>query len=512
MVQTRTAALESLRAGETWDVLVIGGGATGLGCAVDAAARGCRTLLVERGDYACGTSSRSTKLIHGGVRYLRQGELALVRHALQERSRLLRNAPHLVHPLSFVIPARHIRDQFFFAAGLKLYDLLAGAANLAPSRWLSRQQTLAVLPGCRAEGLCGGVQYWDAQFDDARLAITLMRTASDLGATCLNYLPLTCLLKAAGKVCGAVLRDAESGEEFAVQARAVINATGVYADAVRHFDEPAASPMLRHSQGIHLVVDADFLPGNSALLVPETEDGRVMFAIPWQDKVLLGTTDSERADLPDEPQPLAGEVDFLLRTAAGVLARPPQRADVRSVFAGLRPLLNPEHASGPQGTATLSREHVVLVGDSGLITVAGGKWTTYRWMAEQVVDKALAVAGLPTVACSTHALLLHGGSGSGAYGSDARLLAELPGHDIKLHAKMPFTEAMVRFAVRYEAARNIEDILARRTRALFLDAEAAAAMIGRIGEILAEELQPTPQALAAMRDAAKASVDRFRLR
>jgi glycerol-3-phosphate dehydrogenase len=515
MVQTRAAALDGLRTGEIWDVLVIGGGATGLGCAVDAAARGCRTLLVERGDYACGTSSRSTKLIHGGVRYLRQGELALVRHALQERARLLRNAPHLVHPLSFVIPAQRIRDQFFFASGLKLYDLLAGAANLAPSHWLSRQQTLAALPGCRAEGLCGGVQYWDAQFDDARLAITLMRTATDLGATCLNYLSVIRLLKAGGKVCGAVLRDAESGEEFEVQARAVINATGVYADAVRHFDEPAAAPMLTHSQGIHLVVDADFLPGKTALLIPETEDGRVMFAIPWLGKVLLGTTDTERADLPDEPQPLAGEVDFLLRTAAGVLARPPQREDVRSVFAGLRPLLNPQHASGQQGTATLSREHVVLVGESGLITVAGGKWTTYRWMAEQVVNRALAVAGLPAEACSTHDLLLHGGragNGSGVYGSDAQLLAELPGHGIKLHASLPCTEAMVRFAIRHEGARNIEDILARRTRALFLDAEAAGAMIARVGEIVAEELQLTPQDLAAMLGAAGASADRFHLR
>ena len=513
---TRAAALARLSVAEPWDVLIIGGGATGLGCAVDAAARGCRTLLVERNDYASGTSSRSTKLIHGGVRYLRQGELSLVRHALHERARLLRNAPHLVRPLPFVIPARHRLDQITYAAGLKLYDLLAGADNLDPSRWLSRQQTLAALPGCREAGLCGGVQYWDAQFDDARLAITLMRTATDLGATCLNYLAVTRLLKSGGKICGALLRDTETDDEYEVRAKAVINATGVYADTVRHFDEPQAQPLLAHSQGIHLVVDTGFLPGNTALLIPETEDGRVMFAIPWQGKVLLGTTDTERADLPQDPQPLAGEVDFLLRTAAGVLARPPQRSDVRSAFAGLRPLLDPQHSTGSHGTATLSREHVVLVGESGLITVAGGKWTTYRWMAEQVVDSALKVAGLPAVSCCTHDLRLHGGGagnevGGGVYGSDAAVLAGLCGADRSLHAALPFTEAMVRFAVRHEAARTVEDVLARRTRALFLDASAAEAMIPRVGEILAEELKPAPERLAILLGAARQSARNFSL-
>lgn len=513
----RAESLSRLRAGERWDVLIIGGGATGLGCAVDAAARACRTLLVERNDYASGTSSRSTKLIHGGVRYLRQGELSLVRHALHERAKLLRNAPHLVRPLPFVIPARRIFDQLTYAAGLKLYDLLAGAENMEASRWLSRQQTFAALPGCREAGLCGGVQYWDAQFDDARLAIALMRTATDLGATCLNYLAVTRLLKVAGKVCGVAVRDTETGDEYEIQAKAVINATGVYADTVRQFDEPEAAPLLAHSQGIHLVVDAGFLPGNTALLVPETEDGRVMFAIPWQGKVLLGTTDTERADLPEEPQPLVGEVDYLLRTAAGVLAQPPQRRDVRSAFAGLRPLLNPRHATGAHGTASLSREHLVLVGESGLVTVAGGKWTTYRWMAEQVVDRALQVAGLPATACRTHDLRLHGHADEGdaveegPYGADAPVLAGLPGHDRALHPALPYTEAMVRFAFRYEAARSIEDVLARRTRALFLDAAAAESVIFRVAEILAEALAPKPERLAAMLAAARQSARNFSL-
>jgi glycerol-3-phosphate dehydrogenase len=486
----RAALLARLRAGDSWDVLIIGGGATGLGCAVDAAARGYRTLLLERGDFASGTSSRSTKLIHGGVRYLRQGDLSLVRHALLERARLLENAAPLVRPLPFVIPARGIVEKLKFGAGLKLYDLLAGARNIAPSSLLDRSETLAALPGLRSDQLTGGVRYWDAQFDDARLAIALMRTATDLGATCLNYLPVTGLKKTAGRVQGATAQDAETGETFTLRARVVINATGVYADAVRCFDDPAAAPMLAHSQGIHLVVDADFLPGETALLVPETEDGRVVFAIPWLGKVLLGTTDTARDDLPDDPQPFTEEVDFLLRTVAGVLARPPQRSDVRSAFAGLRPLLDPEHATegGRQGkSAGLSREHAVVVSDSGLVTVTGGKWTTYRWMAEQVVDRAATEAGLPAVPCSTH---------------DLRLNCE---------ALPEGLEAMARFAIRHEAARTVEDILARRSRALFLDAAGAEASIGSVGEILAQELAPAPERLAGLLRAAQESARRFRL-
>ncbi|UCV06422.1 glycerol-3-phosphate dehydrogenase/oxidase [Dechloromonas denitrificans] len=496
---SRAEQLAALRAGQRWDVLVIGGGASGLGAAVDAAARGYSTLLLERGDYASGTSSRSTKLIHGGVRYLRQGDLGLVRHALIERRRLLANAGHLVHPLPFVIPARSAWQRLYYGSGLKLYDLLAGASNLAPSRLLDRRQTLAALPGLSPHGLSGGVQYWDGQFDDARLAIALLRTASDLGATCLNYLPVSGLLSAGGKVCGVVAEDGESGERFELSAKVVINATGVYVDAVRRFEAPAASPVLMPSQGIHLVLDAAFLPGETALLIPETADGRVMFAIPWQGKVLLGTTDTERHDLPDEPQPFAGEVDFLLQTAVGVLAQAPQRADIRSAFAGLRPLLHPDN-EGKGGTAALSREHAVLVSTGGLVTVAGGKWTTYRLMAEQVVDRAAAVGQLPAVPCTTARLKLHGWNGlaSGPYGADAPLLAALPGHDRLLHPDLTLTEAMVRFALRHEGARTIEDILARRHRALFLDARAAAACIAPVGEIVAEELGLSAERLAAL--------------
>ncbi|MGE5469966.1 MAG: glycerol-3-phosphate dehydrogenase/oxidase [Bacteroidota bacterium] len=509
----REEHLAALRETHPWDVLIIGGGASGLGAAVDAAARGYRTLLVEARDYASGTSSCSTKLIHGGVRYLRQGDFALVRDALRERAHLLTNAAHLVHPLAFVIPAWHQIDRLFYGAGLKLYDLLAGGDNLAASCSLDRREVIAALPGLRPAGLCGGIRYWDGQFDDARLAITLMRTASDLGASCLNYLPLIELLKAGGRITGARLRDAESGEEFEVAARVVINASGVHADAIRRLDEANATPLLTPSQGIHLVVDADFLPGQQALLIPKTEDGRVMFAIPWQGKLLLGTTDTPRPALQefDDPDPLAEEIDFLLRTTAGVLTRPPTRADIRSSFAGLRPLIHPD-CTDQQSSAALSRQHAVLVSASGLVTVTGGKWTTYRLMAEQVVDRAAQVGSLPAAPCPTRMLKLHAGPErpcDDAYGTDAPLLAALPGHDRRLHPVLPFSEAMVRFAIRYEAARSIEDVLARRTRALFLDARAASTTIGRLAQIFAEELDLAPARLAAMIATAHNQARRF---
>jgi glycerol-3-phosphate dehydrogenase len=513
----RSNSLATLRDSPPWDVLIIGGGATGLGAAVDAAARGYRTLLIEARDYASGTSSRSTKLIHGGVRYLRQGDLGLVRHALRERSHLLNNAAHLVHPLAFIIPAWRTTDRLLYAGALKLYDTLSGWHNLAASSRLDKQEILAALPGLRSDHLCGGIRYWDGQFDDARLAIALMRTATDLGATCLNYLPATQLIKSGGKIIGAWARDAESAEGFEIRAKVVINATGVHADSVRRLDEPNSAPLLTPSQGIHLVVDADFLPGKQALLIPKTEDGRVMFAIPWQGKVLFGTTDTPRPDLQllDNPQPLAEEVDFLLRTAAGVLTRPPKYDDIRSAFAGLRPLVHPANDSSKSNTAALSREHAILVSDSGLITVTGGKWTTYRLMAEQVIDRAANVANLHPAVCQTKALKLHGcpaQPGDDVYGTDSPMLAMLPGKDLRLHPALPYVEAMVRFAIRYESARTIEDILARRTRALFHDAAATEAIIARVAELLVEELDPPAVRLAAMIAEAHESARRFMLR
>lgn len=512
LTPSRAESLTQLRDNSRWDVVIIGGGATGLGSAVDAAARGYRTLLIERLDFASGTSSRSTKLIHGGVRYLRQGNLTLVRDALRERAYLLHNAPHLVQPLAFVIPAGNQFERLFYGAGLKLYDRLAGSHGMPASALLDREQTLSALPGLSAAGIAGGIQYWDGQFDDARLAVTLMRSANDLGATCLNYLPASGLIKNQGRICGVLATDSESGEHFEIGARVVINATGVYADSVRRFDEPDSAPILTPSQGIHLVLDADFLPGNHALMIPKTDDGRVMFVIPWQGKLLLGTTDSERHDLPDEPQPLAEEIDFLLRSAGRALKRQPQRSDIRSAFAGLRPLLHAKKSS--RQTASLSREHAVLLSASGLLTVSGGKWTTYRLMAEQVINQAALSAGLEAVPCRTARLRLHGWSDeaqAGAYGSDAPLLASLPGYRRRLHPELTLDEAEVRFAIRYEAARTIEDILARRNRALFLNAFAAAECIAAVGEILAQELTLDASRHASLIATAQAGARHFQL-
>ncbi len=483
----RAALLARLRQTPCWDVLVIGGGATGLGCAVDAAARGHATLLLEAHDFAKGTSSRSTKLIHGGVRYLAQGRIGLVREALAERSTLLANAPHLVHPQRFVVPVYRQRDRLVLGIGLTAYDWLAGRHGLGPSRLLSPAETVAALPTVRRHGLVGSIAYLDARFDDARLAVSLMRTVLDLGGLALNYLPVTALRHAGGKVAGVDAQDAETGERFSIAARVVINAAGVWSDDVRRLDEPATPGQLAPSQGAHVVIDRDFLPGESALLIPKTPDGRVLFVIPWQGKVLLGTTDTPRGETPLEPQPLAGEIDFILATAARYLTRVPSRSDVRSAFAGLRPLIGGHGGS----TASLSREHVIEVSARGLVSVAGGKWTTYRRMAEQIVDRAEAVAGLPRRRCPTASLAVHGSPGTptaDVLGTDRPAVDALPGAGIRLHPALALCEAEVRHAARFEQARDVEDVLARRSRALFVDASAASEAAAAVARVLADEL------------------------
>ncbi|HJV24776.1 MAG TPA: glycerol-3-phosphate dehydrogenase/oxidase [Aromatoleum sp.] len=488
---SRSALLGRLRATGVWDVVVIGGGATGLGCAVDASARGYRTLLLEAHDFAKGTSSRATKLIHGGVRYLAQGNLPLVHEALAERSRLLANAPHLVHPLRFVVPAYHWLDIPKFGAGLTFYDLLAGGHGIGHSRVLDAASTVVALPTVNPVGLRGGIAYWDAQFDDARLAIALMRTHLDLGGLALNYLPVDGLVQEDGRVRGVLAHDAESGESFRVAARTIINATGVWADSVRRFERPYVSAMLKPSQGVHLVVDRDFLPGTDALLVPETADGRVLFVIPWCGKVLIGTTDSPRKDLPLEPEPLVGEIDFILATAAPYLVRAPSREDVRSVFVGLRPLIG---AGDSSATRSLSREHCIEVSPGGLVTITGGKWTTYRRMAEEAVDTAQSVGRLPWRSGASASLRLHGApterssASQDVYGTARADVDSLPGATRAVSPSFALTEAEIRYAARAELARSVEDVLARRHRALFLDARAAATAAPEVARILAEEL------------------------
>lgn len=503
----REPLLERLRTAPRWDVVVIGGGATGLGCAVDAAARGYSTLLLEAHDFAQGTSSRSTKLIHGGVRYLAQGRLGLVREALAERATLLATAPHLVYPLRFVVPVYRQWDRLVLAAGLTAYDWLAGRHGLGPSRLLSARETAAALPGLQPAGLVGGIACMDARFDDARLAIALMRTVFDLGGTAINYLPVTGLRHEGGRVAGVTARDGETGETFAIAARVVINATGVWSDEVRRLDDPSATRRLAPSQGAHVVLERRFLPGRDALLIPRTPDGRVLFVIPWQQHLLLGTTDTPRADCPLEPRPFAGEIDFILATAGRYLAQRPTRADVRSAFAGLRPLLG-----GAGGTAQLSREHAIDVSAAGLVTVAGGKWTTYRRMAEDVIDHAAGSAGLPPHPCPTARLALHGSPGApGAdgYGTDRAEIDRLPGATRRLHPAFTLSEAEVRHGARHEQAREVEDMLARRHRALFVDAPAAIEAAPAVAAILADELGWSARRTAESKEAFRRVAEGF---
>lgn len=502
----RTALLARLREPREWDLAVIGGGATGLGVALDAAARGFSVVLVESHDFAKGTSSRATKLAHGGVRYLAQGDIGLVREALAERGAMLANAPHVAQRLPFVMPGYHWWERGFYGVGLKAYDALAGRRGLGGTEWLSTQRVRELLPGVQPRGLWGGVKYWDGQFDDARLALLLARSAAARGALVVNHCPATQLLREDGKVRGLVVHDAESGEAFTLRARCVVNAAGVWVDAVRDMDRDAAAPqrppMVAPSQGVHLVVDRRFLPGTHALLVPKTDDGRVLFAVPWLGKTVLGTTDTPRGDLDREPAPFADEVAFILREAGRYLAQAPQRGDVRSVWVGLRPLVKPSGEEA-ENTKAISREHTVVVGRSGLVTVTGGKWTTYRAMAEDVLDHCMARGLLERRAGGvTERLPLIGSApgrplaeppGEHLYGSEAALLRSLPGaaHWLWRDAESGrggLSEAMVRFAVRYEMARDVEDVLARRSRLLFLDAAEAARQADAVAAILGEEL------------------------
>lgn len=492
----RAALLATLEHERRWDVIVIGGGATGLGTAVDAASRGYRTLLVEAADFAKGTSSKATKLVHGGVRYLAQGNISLVREALHERGLLARNAPHLVWPLGFVVPAYQLMDQPFYGIGLKVYDMLAGRLNLASSRWLDHRETLAAAPtlaehvGGRA--LRGANLYFDGQFDDARLAISLMRTLFDAGGVAVNYLRVTGLVMQGGVVGGVTVRDELGDATLTLRADCVVNATGVWVDAVRQMEDGRASPMVAPSQGVHLTLPRSFLPGDRAILVPKTDDGRVLFLVPWNGHTIVGTTDTPRRDLPLEPRAAEEDIDFILDTAGRYLDRNPTRDDVTSVWAGLRPLVK---ATGEASTASLSREHTILVSKAGLITVTGGKWTTYRKMAEDVVDTAIRRQMLRAAPCVTAELPLHGAGGATGdripdryYGVDIGLLRTLPGADELLAPESGLTAAHVRFAARYELARRVEDVLARRNRLLFLDARAAVAAAPRVAAILAEEL------------------------
>ena len=492
----RETMLRHLDAGGSWDIIVVGGGATGLGCAIDAASRGYRTLLLERQDFAQGTSSRSTKLAHGGVRYLQRGDISLVTEALRERGLMRRNAAHLVHDRRFVVPNYDWWEAPFYGVGLKVYDLLAGKLGFGASRILSKEETIERLPNIETDGLRGGVLYYDGQFDDARLAVDMAKTAVDQGATVLNYAGVTQLIHEHALVTGVVVHDEESGADFELRASVVVNATGVFSDSLRQMDDPESRPIIRASQGVHIVLDAEFLPGDSAIMVPHTDDGRVLFAIPWLGKVVVGTTDTPREVIETQPRPLQEEIEFLLRHCARYMTRDPTPADVRSAFAGLRPLVG----SADEGsTATISRDHHVSISRAGLVTVAGGKWTTYRKMAEDTINQACLVGGLAEAPCVTADLNIHGNhrhaerfGALARYGSDAIEVQALIDRDptlaAPLHPNHEYVLGEVVWAAREEMARTVGDVLARRTRLLLLDAAASIEAAPAVAARLATEL------------------------
>lgn len=498
MTLGRASILSELERNLIWDVLVIGGGATGLGTAVEAAARGYRTLLIERHDFAKGTSSRSTKLVHGGVRYLEQFNFRLVLDALKERGHMLRNAPHLVHRMSFVVPIYDYVGLPYYGVGLKMYEWLSGKLSLGRSEMLSRSETLARLPTILQTGLKGGILYQDGQFDDARYAIALMRTLFDLGGVALNHTGVVRLLQQDGKTNGVIARDAESGQEWEIRAKAVVNATGVFAEEILAMDGSRGERLLSISQGTHFVLPRDYLPGGTALMVPKTSDGRVLFAIPWHERLVVGTTDEPMPGSAIEPRSTGQERDFLTEHIRKYLGRTVGSGDVLSVWSGLRPLA----ANGNSSTSKLSRDHKVIVSGTGLITITGGKWTTYRRMGEDAVDHAAETGGLKAAPSRTLNLPLHGSEASGSaakaesfddvYGSDGPALLtmceERPELRDLLHPRLPYRMGEVLWAARFELARTVEDVLARRTRSLFLDARAAIEAAPAVAALLAREL------------------------
>ncbi len=481
----------------TWDIIVIGGGATGLGIALDAVTRGYETILLEQADFSKGTSSRSTKLVHGGVRYLAQGDIFLVAEALHERGRFLKNAPHLTANQEFIIPVYNLWDVVLYAVGLKFYDLLAGRLSMGRSYFIRRRKVLNRLPLIRPDGLKGGVVYHDGQFDDSRMAVALADASVKQGAAMLNYFRVEGFIKdEQGKITGVKASDQITGEEFKLFSKNVINATGVFADEILRLDDPASKPTIRPSQGVHVVLDNTFLQSESAIMIPKTDDGRVLFAIPWYGKVVAGTTDTPLDYISMEPKALDEEISFILRTAGKYLTRPPRREDVLCVFAGLRPLAaDPEN---PMSTKEVSRRHKITISASGLISVIGGKWTSYRRMAEETLNKAVK-AGLPEKGkCITKTFRLYSGTHTlysealKIYGENAYEIEKMfnnnPGDKKLLDPRLPYTKAEIRWICRNEMPVTLEDMLARRTRALFLDARASMDIASDVAGIMAEEL------------------------
>lgn len=496
----RNNSIQQIQTTNQWDIIIIGGGATGLGCAVDAASRGYKTLLLEKYDFAKGSSSRATKLVHGGVRYLAQGNIRLVREALMERGRLLKNAPHVCHTLAFVVPFYNHFQKWYYWFGLWLYELLSGKLSLGKTKFLSKRGTLRNLPDLAADKLTGGVLYFDGQFDDSRLAINLAQTATEQGATVINYFGVTGFIKEKEKIKEVIARDELDGNTFYLKTKAVINATGVFADELLQLAEGHKEQTIAPSQGIHLVIDKKYFKGIAGLMVPKTDDGRVLFAIPWHDKLLLGTTDTPVENIVTEPGPLKEEIDFVIHHFNRYASSSINYKDIQSVFVGLRPLAK---SGDKKKTAVMPRDHHIAVLPSGLIHVTGGKWTTYRSMAEHAIDKAVEHAGLNKSACKTKELKIHGYTENKEvshlciYGSDAVIIKRIMEEDAslsgKIHPQYPYIKAEVKWAVQNEMALTVEDILARRIRLLFLDASAAMEAAPVVADMIAKEMNKNEQ-------------------
>ena len=491
----RNTSIQQLSLISEFDICIIGGGATGLGIAVDAASRGCKTILLEKYDFAKGTSSRSTKLVHGGVRYLQQGNIKLVMEALKERGLLKKNAPHLVKNQSFVIPNYKWWENSFYGVGLKVYDWMAGSLGLGPSQLLNKEETLALAPNLDQDGLRGGVLYHDGQFDDARLAIHLAMTAADHGAVVINYMSVEGLIKENGKVCGVIAKDSFENKEYEIKAKAVINATGIFSDSIAKLDDKNAEPLISPSQGIHLVFDKEFLLSDTAIMIPRTDDGRVLFAVPWHNKIIVGTTDTPVSSASVEPIAMKEEIHFVMQHIHRYLKKDPSYKDIRSVFAGLRPLVK----SNSKITAAISRDHHIAVSDSELISITGGKWTTYRKMAEDVMEIAIHKAGMSEKECVTKQLHIHGYKENNDYtaplyyyGVDGTEIKAIIKNDRSLaeliHPSLPYIKAEIIWGVQNEMCMTVEDALSRRTRALLLDAKAAIESASLVANMMAKEM------------------------
>ncbi len=480
-----------------WDIIIIGGGATGVGAAVEAASRGYKVVLVEQADFGKATSSRSTKLAHGGVRYLQQGNISLVLEALKERGLMRKNAPHLVHDLPFIVPVYDWWEGPFYGIGLKVYDMLAGKEGFGESKILSKEETIELIPTVEPEGLKRGVIYYDGQFDDARLLVNMMQTAEEQGATMINYMRVVSLVKDGDELSGVKVVDELTGEKHVIKSKVIINATGVFTDFVRKMDDMHCEEIITSSQGVHIVLEKEFLPGDSAIMVPSTDDGRVLFAVPWLNKILVGTTDTYVENYPLDPIPLEGEIAFLLKHAAKYLKKDPTKEDIKSVFVGLRPLV--KGTSDASDTAAISRDHTITISRSGLISIAGGKWTTYRKMGEDVIEQATIIGNLDKSKSVTKTLQLHGYHTHShvfgnlcEYGSDARkiedLISEKEEYNNLLHPNYTIRIGEIIWAVKNEKALTVEDFLARRTRLLFLDAKASIQAAPIVAKYMAKQL------------------------